>query len=443
MKQKSRITTAIFSLAFMAILSISIFYPQYTFALNDEEEAALTDEINSKREQIEILDKEISAHRNALNSASGRASNLQGTIKTLEATKLKLQTDIKKTQTEMEKTDLTIKKLGLDIIEKEYLLKKNRDGLSESVRRVNEIESISTIDRFLGYSTLSEFWNDFELTEKLQKQLHTEVETLDKLTRELKSAELNQRTEKNNLIEQEKQLSGQTVAVQYTQNEKATLLAQTKNEESNYQKLLAQKLAEKKAAEAEIYEIESKLHYTIDPNAYLTPRHGILDWPVAGFRLTQYFGNTGFARSNPQFYSTGFHNGVDLAVPLGTAIKAPADGVVKGFGNTDLYPGCRSWGGWLMIGHPTGLSTLYGHLSSTIVSVGQQVKKGQVVAYSGSTGISTGPHLHFGTYISQAVEIKNYREVAPSSRGCGAYNVNIPMASHEAYLDPLTYLPAL
>ncbi len=427
----------------VVVLLVNLVVPNLALALNDEEEQALTEEIDAKREAIEKLDKEIAEHRNAVNSASGRASNLQGTIKILEATKLKLQTDIKKTQTEMEKTDLTIKKLNLDIVEKEYLLQKNLSGLAESVRRSNAIETTSTIDRFLGFESLSEFWSDFELTEKLQKQLTTEVENLDRLSRELKSAELSQRNERENLTEQQKQLSGQTVAVQHTQAEKATLLAATKNEEAGYKALLAKKLEEKKIAEAEIYEIESKLHYTIDPNGYLSPRHGILDWPVSGFRLTQNFGNTGFARSNPQFYSTGFHNGVDLAVPMGTEIKAPADGYVKGFGNTDLFPGCRSWGGWLMIQHPNGLSTLYGHLSSSIVSVGQEVKKGQIVAYSGSTGISTGPHLHFGTYISQAVQIKNYRDVAPSTRGCGAYNVNIPMASHEAYLDPLQYLPAL
>lgn len=410
---------------------------------SDEDVSRLSAEIDQKRAQIDALNKEIAEQRNLLNSASGRANNLQSTIKTLEATKAKLQTDIQKTETEISRADLTIKKLSLEIIEKEYLLKRNSEGLAESMRRAHAIETTSTIDKFLGYETLSDFWNDLEMTEQIQSQLHTEVEFLARTSKELKATVAAQQNEKENLAEQKKQLAGQTEAVKYTQQEKAALLQQTKNEEATYQQLLNQKLAEKKAFESELFNIESKLTYLIDPNGYQKAGQGILSWPVSNFRITQRYGNTGFAKSNPQFYSTGFHNGVDLAVPLGTEVKAAANGVIKGFGNTDLYPGCRSWGGWLLIEHENGLSTMHAHLSSTIVSVGQKVKRGQVVAYSGSTGISTGPHLHFTLYISQAVRIRNYREVAPTARGCGAYDAYIPMGSLDSYLDPFEYLPSL
>lgn len=408
-----------------------------------EDVTRLSAEIEQKRAQIDALNKEIAEHRNALNSASGRANNLQSTIKTLEATKAKLETDIEKTETEISKADLTIKKLNLEIIEKEYLLERNMEGLAESIRRVNTLEKTSTIERLLGYDTLSDFWNDLETTERVQKQLDTKVDMLARTSQELKLTVDAQRIEKENLAEQKKQLAGQTEVVKYTQQEKAVLLQQTKNEEATYQQLLNQKLAEKKAFESELFDIESKLTYLIDPNGYQKAGQGILSWPVSNFRLTQRYGNTGFAKSNPQFYSTGFHNGVDLAVPLGTEVKAAADGVIKGFGNTDLYPGCRSWGGWVLVEHENGLSTMHAHLSSVITSVGQKVKRGQVIAYSGSTGISTGPHLHFTLYISQAVRIRNYREVAPRPTGCGAYDAYIPMGSLDSYLDPLEYLPTL
>ena len=410
---------------------------------SDEDVEKLNEEIETKRAQIDALNKEIAEHRNNLNSASGRANNLQSTIKTLEATKAKLQTDIAKTETEISKADLTIRKLSLEIVEKEYLLKKNSEGLAESMRQANALETTSTIDRLLGYKDLSDFWSDLEMIERIQKQLHTEVESLARTSKELKNTVKAQQDEKQNLDEQKKQLAGQTEVVKYTQKEKAVLLQQTKNEEATYQQLLNKKLEEKKAFESELFNIESKLTYLIDPNGYQKSGQGILDWPVSGFRITQRYGNTNFAKSNPQFYSTGFHNGVDLAVPLGTEVRAAADGVVKGFGNTDLYPGCRSWGGWVLVEHENGLSTMHAHLSSVIVKSGQKVKRGQVIAYSGSTGISTGPHLHFTLYISQAVRIRNYREVAPRPTGCGAYDVSIPMGSLDSYLDPLDYLPAL
>jgi len=83
------------------------------------------------------------------------------------------------------------------------------------------------------------------------------------------------------------------------------------------------------------------------------------------------------------------HNGIDIAVPEGTPVKSVADGTV-------LYAGLRSGYGWtVLIEHDNGMITLYAHNSTIAVEVGQGIKKGDVVALAGSTGRSTGPHVHF------------------------------------------------
>ena len=91
--------------------------------------------------------------------------------------------------------------------------------------------------------------------------------------------------------------------------------------------------------------------------------------------------------------SQGIHanNGVDLAAPTGTPIVAPASGLVifARNGNNGGY------GNMIMINHPNGTQTLYGHLSKIATSVGSQVSQGEIIGYVGSTGHSTGPHLHF------------------------------------------------
>jgi murein DD-endopeptidase MepM/ murein hydrolase activator NlpD len=105
-------------------------------------------------------------------------------------------------------------------------------------------------------------------------------------------------------------------------------------------------------------------------------------WPTHG-EITTYFGEVG-----P--YSPRGHSGLDVAAPEGTPVVAIDDGeVLKAYWNGDGY------GGLVIIGHPSGYETWYGHLERFDVEHGEQVRRGQRIALMGSTGFSTGPHLHF------------------------------------------------
>ena len=111
--------------------------------------------------------------------------------------------------------------------------------------------------------------------------------------------------------------------------------------------------------------------------------------------------------------------------------------MVAGTGNTGVLRSCVSYGKWIMLRHPNGLSTLYAHLSLIDVVPGQQVRAGQTIAYSGNTGYTTGPHLHFGVYATQGIEIK------PLTNSVNCRNIIIPVADFKAYLNPLSYLPKI
>ncbi len=107
-------------------------------------------------------------------------------------------------------------------------------------------------------------------------------------------------------------------------------------------------------------------------------------WPVRGW-ITSRFG----PRKSPFFTTVTMHEGIDIANEEGSSIKAPADGVVT-------YSGWRgSYGKLIVIDHGYGYSTRYGHLSRLLVNVGQRVRRGQVIAFMGTTGRSTASHLHF------------------------------------------------
>lgn len=120
---------------------------------------------------------------------------------------------------------------------------------------------------------------------------------------------------------------------------------------------------------------------------------GIFGWPLAdNYRISSRFGY----RTDPITGKTKYHSGVDFAAPGGAPILASADGTVIKANSTDSYGG--GWGYHVKIQHDGGFSTLYAHCSKLAVAEGETVVKGQVIAYVGSTGKSTGNHLHWEVY---------------------------------------------
>lgn len=107
--------------------------------------------------------------------------------------------------------------------------------------------------------------------------------------------------------------------------------------------------------------------------------------PLEGAQLTSGFG----MRNHPVLGGRRQHAGIDLAAPTGTPVYATADGVV---GRADWY---SSYGLYISINHGASMETRYAHLSRLAVAAGDNVKKGDLIGYVGSTGRSTGPHLHY------------------------------------------------
>ncbi|MBD59791.1 MAG: hypothetical protein CL808_06675 [Citromicrobium sp.] len=107
--------------------------------------------------------------------------------------------------------------------------------------------------------------------------------------------------------------------------------------------------------------------------------------PLEDARMSSGYG----MRSHPVLRKRKRHNGVDLAAPTGTPIYATADGTVQ---RADYF---GSYGNYIQIGHGNAIETRYAHLSRIIVADGQEVRKGDLIGFVGSTGRSTGPHLHY------------------------------------------------
>lgn len=136
-----------------------------------------------------------------------------------------------------------------------------------------------------------------------------------------------------------------------------------------------------------------------------------LAWPMTSFQITQPFGPSTVLLEPAFGPYKHFHTGVDIAAPLGAPVMGAADGLVVAVGHTNI-----GYGNYVVIAHGAGIATLYGHLLQTNVSVGDRVVRGQVIGLEGSTGLSTGPHVHFELRVNdQAVDPMPYLPVPGTS----------------------------
>jgi murein DD-endopeptidase MepM/ murein hydrolase activator NlpD len=119
-------------------------------------------------------------------------------------------------------------------------------------------------------------------------------------------------------------------------------------------------------------------------------------WPEPAAQISQPFGPSPFWFEPAYGAYPHFHTGIDLVEPFGSTVYAADDGVVALVGSSS-----SGYGKYVVIAHSGGLATLYGHLSAALVRVGQTVNQGQPIGLEGSTGNSTGPHLHFELRIGQ------------------------------------------
>lgn len=411
----------------------------------------LKTKIDERNKQIEEIQKEIDKYQEEINKNSKEADSLKTQIKYLESVKKKLLSDISLTQKKIESTGYTIDQLTLDIGDKEKDIDDKLDTLGEVIRNMNDAETVSLIEMILSQGNFSEVFNDIEKMENFQKEINDNINELKILKTSLLEEKLNKEKQKSNLEGLKSKLVDQKQLVEINKGSKSKLLTETKNKESNYKKLVAEKIKLREAFEKELEDFESQLKIEIDPTRLPSVGKGILKWPFSNqkmlecqkfkdslgniYCITQYFGNTPFATTNPQLYPRGTHKGIDFRAPIGTEVLASLSGVVKGTGDTDKVCPNASYGKWVLVEHNNGLTTIYAHLSLIKVSAGQNVATGDLIGYSGNSGSSTGPHLHFTVYATQGVQIDSF-----PSRACGGKMYTMPVAPLNSYLNPLSYL---
>ena len=337
---------------------------------------------NSQANWQEIIDQvnvKLRAIQVDLDAANARLKDIQNQQAQINA-------QIKQTQEEIRKAQ-------------EHLLQ-HQKVLNQRVRSIYMHGQLNYLEVITGAKSFSDFANRLELLKRVirsdynlileiqnqkaqieakEEQLEKDKARLDALAQEAQKAQSQIAAKK---AEQQKVLDdakdNKAAAAQMEQD----LIAESKRVHNLIQERLRQQEAARQAASQPSY----------------TQGSGVLSWPCNG-PITSPYGY----RVHPIFGTTIYHSGIDIGVDYGTPIHAADSGTV-------IYVGWISgYGNAVIIDHGNGMQTLYGHNQSLNVSEGQSVSKGQVIAFAGSTGNSTGPHCHFEVQVNgSAVDPMGY-----------------------------------
>lgn len=429
------------SLVFASILAFFLFPAPYAGSQTTQvEETQTADQLKGNldtlSQQIKALDEEIKAYNKKISLTQGEAKTLKQALAKLEERRTGLTKDITYTKLRITKAEENIYFTKNKIDSTESTLERTKAALSETFRSYlhnesslpNFVEALATGAHLSDSIDISKRSSD--VTEAINEKARALLDVKTALSIQKASYELHKKT----LVSLNATLNDQKQVVDQTSKDKNSLLKQTQNKESSYQKLVAERKQKKSDLEAEMLDVEAKLKSIVDVSKLPKYGKGVLKYPLDSVIITQYFGTTPFSTQNPQVYNGSGHNGIDFGVKVGTPILAAAAGTILGTGNTDASCNGVSYGKWVLIKHNNGLATLYAHLSVISVKAGDTITSRQKIGLSGNTGYSTGPHLHFTVYASDVVEITNYK-----SKVCGT-NMTMPIAPRAGYLNPLSYL---
>ena len=378
----------------------------------------LQEQIRQKEEEIKQLEQQAATYKKELETTQSQKNTLNNQLTTIASRIKKLQNDISITSTKISSTTLQIEGLSLDIGEKQDEIDKKKQEISIMIQALYEYDQESLIETILMKNSLSDFVNQVHYLETLQENVHKNMLVLQELKKNMEQEKAAAEYQRTQLASLNNQLRSQKQIVDSEKQEKNYLLVQTKGQEKQYQSLLNETLRKQQEIEQQIFDLEDKIKLTLDPSSMPEARPGVLSWPLDGV-LTQIYGYTAYSKN---LYKTGFHNGIDIASSYGEAIRAARDGKIIGIGNCGKY----AYGKWILIEHDNKLTTLYGHFSNYgVFKVGDSIKRGDIIGYEGSTGYSTGPHLHFGVYASETIQIQK------------VWYGTVPIGAH---LDPQKYL---
>lgn len=353
----------------------------------------ITDKLGQAQHQKQSIDREIARLNAEIAAARNQEGQLQAIISTLDAQINTAAAQVTAAQAQLDDVTATLNAEKAQLAAAQQHLAAQKSQLAKQLVAIYELQQESTpINNLLTSGSFNEFWTSVidgrrisdqemamvDMIYQQQNVIQGDVNAI-ALEREQQQATVAQ------LTDAKLQLDGQRTAQQHALTELTQLQTQDQAREQQMQ-------AADNALNAQIAQLQQEEAQAVSAGG----GSGRFSWPESG-PISQGFGCTSypFEPYDPSCPQRHFHNGLDIAGPCGNPIHAADAGIAHiepfqsyGFGN------------YIIIVHGNGWETLYGHLAAFAIRDGQTVGRGQVIGYEGTTGNSTGCHLHFGVNLN-------------------------------------------
>ena len=334
----------------------------------DKQKKEVSEELNKKNKQLEYVNEE-------LTTALLEIQKLDDEI-------LQYETDLNKYETQLSKLQTSIDEAieKIDLVQEDYQTRE--EILRERLVEMYKAGDVTYLEVLLSSKSLTEFISSYFLMRQLVEYDNKLIEQVEREKNDLEytKAKLEKEQKEVKTIKAKKE---QTTIIL---NNKKTLQKAHVNKLSEEEKKLQKEIIEYKK---EVYRIQSLISQVSgEPNLQIQYTGGDMIWPVAkeGTAITSYYEQ----REHPITGIIHYHSGIDIGnAYFGTPVVAALDGYVSYAGWLGGYGNC------VIINHGNGFSTLYGHGQAILTTLHKEVKQGELIMEVGSTGNSTGPHLHF------------------------------------------------
>ncbi|MGN0243977.1 MAG: murein hydrolase activator EnvC family protein [Lachnospiraceae bacterium] len=350
--------------------------------------------------------------RNKKSELQQQKAQTKAQISDMEKKIDKMISNIEKLDTKLDRLSRKLNKVSAQLSDKKQQLKETRKELRAAKKREkSQYESMKKrmqfmyengdeayLDIIFTAKSLGDVLNRKEYVEQMVEYDHTMFARYQQTRQTIEDSEKKLAKEVKEVAALKEKVSEQTSTVK-------TVMSQKRSTLNRYYKNVSEKKALVKRFNKAIAK-QDRLIRSIEQRSQSSGSSGVVysggqfAWPAPGcYTITSNFGY----RIHPVYGTGRMHEGIDIAVPMASTIVAAASGTVV------ISQYSSSAGNYIMIDHGGGVYSVYMHNSSLLVSVGEQVSQGQHIANSGSTGWSTGPHLHFGVRVNgQYVDPMSY-----------------------------------
>ena len=344
----------------------------------------LQNQLDSVKGKMKTEQANINYTTKKIANITGHLSQLQQDAEAIEERLVQIRADLVATEAQIAQNEVILR-------DAEQRLEVNTKRMHKRLRDIYINGRVNYLDVLVG----AKDFNDFTTRMELLKRIASQDAALVNKVREERALILEKHqqleADKARLVTLKQNAEDEQKRIDANKAEQQQLLAKMQKEKATSERAYNELLQTSRNIEAMIRKREEENKRAQQQGKSVTKvpvqvrGSGDLRWPLSSRRITSQFG----WRIHPIFGTSKFHSGIDIGAGMGEPVWAAAGGVVIHSGWMGGY------GKAVIIDHGGGLTTLYAHNSRLVVKNGETVKKGQVIAHAGSTGYSTGPHLHF------------------------------------------------